>query len=221
MKLSKDTIAIMKNFGSINGNLLLSEGSVLSTKSAKKTVVASVTVPEVFPIEFGVYDLNEFLGALSLSCFADPDLEFNNKYVTIKENSDEVRYYAAEKDVLSYLDKTIVFPSSYVDFTMSATVLANIQKTANILRGDILSIVGDGTSLFLEVGKQKMNANSYRHEFGTTDKVFRVNVRVEYLRMLPGEYHVSISDKKLTKFQSTSSDLVYYIAVEKDSVFGG
>lgn len=207
----------MKNFGTINGNLLLTPGMRLSTKSAKNTVVGKTNVTEEFPIEFGIYDINEFLGALSL--FQHPELEFTDKYVTIKENADEVRYYAAEKSVLSYLDKNIELPSTYVEFTLPATVLANIQKTAQILRGDILSIVGDGTTLYLEVGKQKVESNSYRHNVGTTDKTFRVNVKVEYFKMIPGEYTVSISSAKLTRFKSTTSDLVYFIAVEKDSTF--
>ena len=82
MKLSKDTVAIFKNFAGINSNLLLKAGNKLATISAQKNVMADVTVAETFP-DFGIYDLNEFLGAMSL--FEDPDLEFGDKSVTISE----------------------------------------------------------------------------------------------------------------------------------------
>ena len=74
MKLSKETVGLFKNFAGINSNLLLKSGNKLSTISAQKNVMADSTVTETFP-DFGIYDLNEFLGAMSL--FEDPELEFS------------------------------------------------------------------------------------------------------------------------------------------------
>ena len=82
MKLSKETLSLVKNFSGISSNLLLKQGNTLNTISAQKNVMASTTVSESFPQEFGIYDLNEFLGALTL--FEDPELDFRDKYVNIK-----------------------------------------------------------------------------------------------------------------------------------------
>ena len=79
MNLSKETVAILKNYSSISQNILFTPGSVLKTRSVQNTILSSVTVPDVFPIEFGIYDLNEFLGVLSL--FQNPDVDFTEKYV--------------------------------------------------------------------------------------------------------------------------------------------
>ena len=49
MKLSKETLALFKNFAGINSNLLLKNGSKLATISAQKNVMADVTVGETFP----------------------------------------------------------------------------------------------------------------------------------------------------------------------------
>ena len=65
MKLSKETVGLIKNFAGINSNLLLKSGNKLATISAQKNVMADAVVTETFP-DFGIYDLNEFLGALSL-----------------------------------------------------------------------------------------------------------------------------------------------------------
>ena len=61
MKLSKETLSVLKNFATINGNILIKTGNRLSTISAQKNVMASTTVSENFDSDFGIYDLNEFL----------------------------------------------------------------------------------------------------------------------------------------------------------------
>lgn len=218
MKLSKETIGLVKNFAGINGNLLLKEGNRLSTISAQKNVMAEVTVAETFPEQFGIYDLNEFLGILSL--FDDPDLSFSDKFVTIKEGINSVKYFAADPSVLSAPTKAITFPSSDVEVKITASQLNLLLKTASVLRSQDVSIVGDGGKIKIQVGdKKNATANTYEVVVGETDTSFRVNLKVENLKMLPGDYEVSISSKKISRFKSTTTDLTYYVAVEADSTF--
>lgn len=217
MKLSKETVNIFKNFATINTNLLLTPGSKVATKSAKKTITGNVTVVEDFPVEFGIYDLNEFLGALAL--FESPDLEFTDKYVTIKENSDQIKVYKAEKGVLVYQEKEITFPEVYVDFTLPSNVLSNIQRTSAVLHAEVLTVIGKDGQLIVQVGKQKQEANSYQNVIGTTDKTFKANMLIEHFKMVPGDYQVTLSARKISRFQSATTDLVYHVAVEADSVF--
>ena len=84
MKISKKTIELLKNFANINPNLMIKQGNRLATITAHKNVMASVTVDESFPNDFGIYDLNEFLGAVSL--FEDPDFAFSGTDVKIKQD---------------------------------------------------------------------------------------------------------------------------------------
>lgn len=217
MKLSKETVSIFKNFAAINTNLLLTPNNKISTRSAKKTVIGSASVPDTFPIEFGIYDLNEFLGSLSL--FNDPELEFSDKYVTIKENNDQIIFYKAEKGVLVYPEKEIVFPEVYVDFVLPSAVLNNIQRTAAVLHAEVVTIIGKGGDLIVQVGKQKQEANSYQNVIGTTDKTFKANILIEHFKMIPNDYQVTLSDRKISRFKALSSDLTYHLAVEADSTF--
>lgn len=217
MKLSKDTVAIIKNFAGINSNLLLKSGNKLATISAQKNVMSDVTVAESFP-DFGIYDLNEFLGAMSL--FDDPDLDFSDKYVTISEGGNSIKYFAADASVLTAPQKSITFPESDIDFTLTATMLGMIHKTASVLRSADVAVIGDGSTMSIVVGdKKNATGNSYSANLGPTDKTFQVNLKVENLKMLPGDYQVSISSKKISRFTAVSSDLVYYVAVEADSTF--
>jgi hypothetical protein len=216
MKLSKETVGLIKNFAGINSNLLLKSGNKLATISAQKNVMADAVVTETFP-DFGIYDLNEFLGAMSL--FEDPELTFNDKWVTIEQGGNSIKYFAADASVLTAPQKAITFPDAEIEFPMSANMLSMIQRTASVLRASDVSIVGDGSSITVVVGdKKNATGNSYNSAVGATDKKFKVNLKVENLKMIPGDYQVSISSKKISRFKG-AGDLVYYVAVEADSTF--
>ena len=219
MQLSKETLAIFKNFGSINTNLTIKAGSHLTTVSTGKNIIAGATVTEDFPVEFGIYDINEFLGVMSL--FNDPDLDFSEKFVTISEGKNSVKYYSAASGVLTAVPNIKAFPSPDIEFEMSSSMLQQIQRVASVLKVADFSIIGDGDTMTLSVGdKSNPTGNSYSSEVGATDKTFRVNFKVENLRMMSGDYRVSIGSKKISRFQSTSQRLVYYVAIELDSTFG-
>ena len=216
MKLSKETVGLIKNFAGINSNLLLKSGNKLATISAQKNVMADAVVTETFP-DFGIYDLNEFLGAMSL--FEDPELTFNDKWVTIEQGGNSIKYFAAEASVLTAPQKAITFPDPEIEFNMSANMLSMIQRTASVLRASDVSIVGNGSTISVVVGdKKNATGNSYNSSVGATDKKFKVNLKVENLKMIPGDYQVSISSKKISRFKG-AGDLVYYVAVEADSTF--
>jgi hypothetical protein len=216
MKLSKETVGLIKNFAGINSNLLLKSGNKLATISAQKNVMADAVVTETFP-DFGIYDLNEFLGAMSL--FEDPELTFNEKWVTIEQGGNSIKYFAADASVLTAPQKAITFPDAEIEFPMSANMLSMIQRTASVLRASDVSIVGDGSTIAVVVGdKKNATGNCYNSAVGATDKKFKVNLKVENLKMIPGDYQVSISSKKISRFKG-AGDLVYYVAVEADSTF--
>jgi len=216
MKLSKETVGLIKNFAGINSNLLLKSGNKLATISAQKNVMADAVVTETFP-DFGIYDLNEFLGAMSL--FEDPELTFNDKWVTIEQGGNSIKYFAADASVLTAPQKAITFPDPEIEFNMSANMLSMIQRTASVLRASDVSIVGDGSTMTVVVGdKKNATGNSYNSTVGASDKKFKVNLKVENLKMIPGDYAVSVSSKKISRFKG-AGDLVYYVAVEADSSF--
>jgi len=217
MKLSKETVNLIKNFAGINSNLLLKQGNKLATISGQKNVMADATVTETFP-DFAIYDLNEFLGAMSL--FEDPELDFQDKYVSIKQGSMNIKFFAADASNLTAPQKAITFPEAEINFRMSSSMLDMIKKTSSVLRAADVSIVGDGSKVVAVVGdKKNASGNSFSEPVGDTDKTFKVNLKVENLKMLPGDYDVSISSKKISRFKSPNNDLVYYVAVEADSTF--
>ena len=49
MKLSVDTLSVLKNFASINQGIMFKKGKILRTVSPHKNVMAEATVSDEFP----------------------------------------------------------------------------------------------------------------------------------------------------------------------------
>jgi hypothetical protein len=219
MQLSKETLNVIKNFSGINGSLMLKAGNKLATISEGKNVMAEVTITETFPSDFGIYDLNEFLNVVSL--FSDTSLDFSEKYVLVSDGgTSRIKYFAAGEGVVKSAPTTIKFPSADVSFTLEAGQLAMIQRTSSVLKASDVAIVGvDGKLKVIVSDKKNDTSNAYEVVLGDTDETFKANIKVENLKMLPNDYEVSISKKKISKFKHTASDLTYYVAIEADSEF--
>ena len=218
MQLSKETVALFKNFSNINSSLPIKAGSKVSTISTGKNIIAEAIVSENFPIDFGIYDLSEFLGALSL--FDTPELEFSDKFVTIKEGKNGVKYFAADPSVITAVPTVKQFPAIDIEFDITSQMLTQIQRVASILGVPDFSVVGDGKSMVISVGdKSNPTGNSFESEIGDNDKSFRVNFKVENLKMMAGDYRVAIGGKKISRFVAHGQQLTYFVALELDSTF--
>ena len=66
MRLSEQTVSLLKNFAGINQNIQFKAGNKLQTISAQKNILVDAEVPELFPSDFAIYDLNKMLGVMSL-----------------------------------------------------------------------------------------------------------------------------------------------------------
>ena len=86
--LSKTTLAILKNFSSLNSNILVYPGNVIKTITPSMNGMAEATVEETFDTQFGIWDLNKFLGVISL--YSNPTFDFQEKFVTIHGNNNSV-----------------------------------------------------------------------------------------------------------------------------------
>lgn len=219
MKISKDTVQILKNFSGINSNIMIKPGNRLATISPQKNVMADVSVPETFPTEFGIYDLSEFLGVISL--FDDPDIKFDGKSVYLSEGAWRSRYYAADPSVLTIPpEKKITFPTPEVQFALPAAVLAKAIRTAAVIKASDLSIVGEeGKLRIIVVDLKNPTSNTFDVTLGSTDLTFRANLKVDNLKMISQDYEVSISSKKISRWVATTGDMTVFVALESSSSF--
>jgi hypothetical protein len=220
MKLSDNTLTILKNFASINNSILVKEGNRLRTISVAKNILAEADIKEEFPRDFAVYDLNQFLNGLSLH--QDPDLDFTEaSYLSIKEGKRRVKYFYADPNVIiAPPEKEINLPSEDVSFQLDSGSLEKLIKAAQVYQLPDLSAVGEAGVIKLVVRDKKNDtSNEYAIVVGETDKEFIFNFKVENIRIIPGAYDVVISSKLLSEFTNTKYNLKYYIALEPDSTF--
>lgn len=220
MKLSDNTLTILKNFASINNSILVKEGNRLRTISVAKNILAEADIKEEFPRDFAVYDLNQFLNGLSLH--QDPDLDFTEaSYLSIREGKRRVKYFYADPNVIiSPPEKDINLPSEDVSFQLDSGSLEKLIKAAQVYQLPDLSAVGEAGVIKMVVRDKKNDtSNEYAIVVGETDKEFTFNFKVENIRIIPGAYDVVISSKLLSEFTNTKYNLKYYIALEPDSTF--
>ena len=220
MKLSNETLTVLKNFAGINQSILVRKGNKLRTMSVMKTVLAEATVNEEFEKEFAIYDLNQFLNGISLH--EDPELDFQeDKYVVIREGKRRVKYFFADPQVIvSPPEKEISLPSQDVCFQLEHSQYDKIKKAAAVYQLEDLSVIGEAGVIRLVVrDKRNATSNEYSIIVGETDKEFIFNFKVENLKIIPASYDVVLSSKLLSKFTNERYNLNYYIPMEPDSTF--
>ena len=227
MNLSNETVSVLKNFATINQNLVIKSGSSISTMSAMKNIVASAEVKETFPTEFAIYDLNEFLAALSL--FEKPSLDFKDDFVVITEDgstSKVLKYWYSDPSVVTTVTKEITMPECEVNFSFENNLLSNVQKAAAVIGVPDMLLEGmdSGVALLKVTDKKNATANDYAVKIDVNNEdgknlPYKFWFKVENLKLLSGTYDVAISSKNISHFVNTNVDIKYWIALEPESKY--
>lgn len=224
MKLSEDTVNVLKNFSSINQSLQFKAGSVLKTISPLKTIFVEATVGENFPKEFALYDLNKLLAKVSL--YKDADLSFDDDKLNIstenKKKSDYIKY-CSSKVIVVPPEKTINIGTPDCSFSLSQEDLEWMKRSAGISGSPNFVFESDGESIqFLATDVKDDSADQSKIEIGTGDGTkFKVVMKVENFKLMDGSYDVAIAKKGLAQFKHKTIPITYYIAIEAaNSSFG-
>ena len=223
MKLSEHTTSVLKNFATINQNLVIKEGKTISTMSAMKNIVAKAEVDEDFPREIAIYDLNEFLAALSL--FTNPVLDFSENYVMITEEGktgNSLKYFYSDPSVVTTPSSEITMPETEVKFSLDSGDLSRVQRAASVIGSPDLVLEKNGTGSYLTVKDKKNDtANNYSLDVDTEGAgEYNFFFKVENLKLLPTNYDVNVSSKNISHFKSQAGNAVeYWIALEPESSY--
>jgi len=196
---------------------------MITTISPVKNVMSEALVTENFDTEFGIWDLNKFLGVVSL--FDKPEFDFDEKFVTISGSGGaSVQYYYSEPSLLSVPTKSITMPEPVVTFKLTQKNFSELQKASAVLQVSDLAVRTDGDMLQLAVlDKNDVSSNCYTIDLGEIgdNQDFCFYFKVENLKMIEADYDVKISDKNISQFTSTNNELIYWIALETDSRYNG
>ena len=219
MKISSETQAILKNFATINSGIKVGQGNQLKTISNMKNILAVANVPETFGQEFSIYNLVEFLGAISLT--ENPDFNFNESSLTIADADTSLTYFYASEGMVTTVDKMITMPDSEINIDLSSTLLTELQKAASVLGVNDLIMTSDGTKIEMQVAdKKNPTSNTFSRIVGEGNgSTFTMNFKIENLKVLDGNYSVAVSSKGISHFKNKDVDLEYFIALEPDSSY--
>ena len=222
MKLSDQTISVLKNFSNINSGIYFQEGKVLKTVAPSKAILAEATIEEDIPIDFGIYDLTRLLGILTL--FENPEVTFHDKFLTLHNSS-------GPKCKFSYCDPSLVvrppegknvqLPTEDVQFRLSKNDFESSMKASAILQYPEIAIEGDKNVISIMVvdSKNKMS-DVYSLPVGETDKEFKFIFKVEnFSKLMAKDYMVKLSQKGLSNFESSDKSISYFVALEPNSEF--
>ena len=229
MKLSNETLNVLKNFAGINSGIEFKSGNKLSTISSTKTVLAKATLKDNFPQDFCIYDLNQFLSVHSLG--KDTELDFDSNNVIFKFGRSKTKYRMTAKNmIVSPPDKELKLPSIDGNFTLKEEDLVQALKNASVLQSPNIAFESNGTRVTVTVFNAKddsAHTNTIEiHNIEGRDDVteyskFKAVFLTENFKMIHDTYEVNISKAGLAHFKNSDGDLEYFIAIEsKDSKFG-
>lgn len=224
MKISNDTLTILKNFASINKGILIKPGNKLVTRT--DSLVAEAIIKEEFPLEVGIYDLTQFLNVINL--FDSPEFEFGVESLRISEesgNAETLYAYAASGLVSApHPKKKKELPSDIIEFTLTEEQWNKIQKATSILQREEVKISSDGKVVRMGTATVKgSSGNSFSTVLDADSHGLSCNMfyNKNHLPLLKGSYQ-GVVTSMYTMFKNTSGfDLTYYIGFEPtSSTFG-
>ena len=217
--LSKKTLDVLKNFSTINSSIVFRKGSTVRTISNAENILAKFTGEEVFPVDFAIYDLSQFLSGISL--FSDPLLEFDNEsFVNIRGGRQSARYYFSDPEITlkSAPEKNVKFPGADIQFNLSGEDLIALQKASAVYSLPDLTFQSEEGSKEIKIilrDKENDTSNTYEQSIsGDCTGTYSLDLKIENIRLLPGDYSVKVSQHLISEWTNTNVDLTYYIALE-------
>ena len=224
MKLSGETLSVLKNFGTINQGIFFKQGKTLKTVSSHKNILAEVTIKEEIPADFGVYDLNNFLSVVSLHK-DDPSFEFDEKHVVIVGNKgrSKIKYRFCEPTmIVTPPEKQLAMPNPEVSFSLSAEDFDWVMKASGVLGSPQVAVESDGSKVTVtafDSSDSSAHTDALEVSDGNGDK-FRFIFKTEHLaKLFSGAYDVQISSKGISNFKHKTVELQYWISTETGSTF--
>jgi hypothetical protein len=215
MKLSNETLTVLKNFSSINQGIQFKKGKKLTTVSAGKTVLAQANLKDEFPQDFCVYDLNQFLSVHAL--FKDTEIDFDGSNIIIGNGRKNTKYRMTAKEMIVVPpEKEITLPSVDCSFTLTAEDYESVMKSANVLSSPHIGVVSDGEQVELQAfDAQDDSAHTFSIGVGEGNGTkYKIVFKAENIKLIPGSYDVQISFKGIAHFTNTKEDIQYWIAFE-------
>ena len=218
MKLSNETLTVLKNFSTINEGLEFKQGKKIKTVSASKSVMAEAHIPDEFPETFCVYDLNQFLSVNS-TFKNKAELTFTDANIIFKDGDEKTVYRkCADTMIVKAPDRDITLSSVDVAFTLPEAKYNSLMDSAKILSSPNIAVSSDEDGNVELITFDAQNDAQHEKHIKIDTKIstgkYKIVFNTENFKMIPGSYDVEISFKGVAHFKNTKDDIQYWVAFE-------
>lgn len=221
MKISNDTLQVLKNFASINTNIVFRPGRQLSTMSTAKNIFAIADIAEDIPRNVAVYDLNSLLALLTLGEGSEIQFGEESLNIAVDGGGEFEYYYSDERLVTSPPAGKSIELDNHFQFKLSAADVQTISKAIAITASPNLFVTREDGQVTLSVqDKKNSRANSFKKKLGASEGPdFNAFIGVDIFKIIPDAYTVTVSQRKFLHFKHDSKPIQYWLACDPDSKF--
>lgn len=217
MKLSENTLNVLKNFAGINSGLVLLPGKKQRTTTEGSTILAEAELDEEFDTKFGIYDLNQFLG--NVTTMNSPDLVFHkDKFITMTDDSMSLNYFGCDTDMVTAPkeDVQIELNKPDVSFVLTNTMLTKLLRVATMNKLPHISFIGIDGEIRVKAHERKNDTSNFAFSkvADYKGKPFTITFKCSNLLMLPDDYEVDVNLAGFARFTAKNKKIKYFIAME-------
>lgn len=213
MKFGEYTLTALKNFSTINPSLIIKAGNLQKTINGDSTILVEAEFEDSFPNDFGIYDLNQFLG--NVTTLNNPDLDFTDKSVVMVDGGLKLNYFFCSTNLIKAPpDKELVMKRVDAKFTLPNAMFQKLMRLAAMNSLPHLSIVGKNGELSAVVHDiNNDSSNSVTTKIGDYDGADLTSpFQIENFKLISDDYDVELMTKTFMKLTSKTRKLKYYIA---------
>lgn len=215
MKFTENTLTTLKNFSTINSGVVLNPGHVQRTWSIDMSILVEVELEENIPSQFGIYDLNQFLG--NITTLSNPEIEFHTDYLTIKDSFMNILYRSCDPSLIKCPpNKSLVISEPDISFDLSQNTITKILRLAAMNSLTTISVIGNSGKMKLQAhDKSNDRSNEVYAEIGDwTGEDFSCMLKAENLKIIPDDYRVTVKKNAFSQFTSKNRNLKYSITLQ-------
>lgn len=217
MKIDKNVINILKNFAQNSLSLSVKKGNKIGVISESRNTIAEAYLPIPFERNFAVYDLSKFISCLSM--FYEPELIFQESYVTITDGNRSINYMYVDEELISKCvipEHKLTTDPQIAEFNITSQNLKDAEKALSVLSVPNIVFEGKDGKLKMIVCDVKVDSgNSFEIVVGETDNNFKAIFLAENIKILGDDYRIVLG-QGVAKFYGNVIE--YWIRYDHQSV---
>ena len=212
--LNKYTLQILQSITGITNSAIITYPETIIQNHNKDVIGIidfSVNDSEAWD-EFGIFDLSNFLGAISV--LDNPEISLEDNYIVAKDSTSEIKYVTSYPDALSDFTTdpkkvtSTLQANSVVEVDIDTDTINKIRKGANVFKTlKDLFLIKEENEFYLKTGnKKKFNSQENSYSIKLEPEVisgedFEIAIPIDNFLSLP-----SINFKLLVKEKMVSTE---------------